>query len=314
MEMDRAQLQLARHDRQERQERLEIERMNHEFEMKKLELEFKRFELLEKGIDVSQQQKQKPIREVEADVDVDAGVDAGQVGQADDVDDAEDRAMMMTGSRQLSRGFKIQRYNADGTLVETYQGEVDTLRHFPDTTATLLKKAIKTRTIYKGFRWMFLEKEKPDNEVQEIGESKGKVKGRYGPIAVLTLDKRKIEHVFPTQKAVAEHFNFTSTSAVSQAITKNTMSRGHYIRMWDECSTDLQQAFLLRHTLPEVPPQADGHRVAKLHPGTLKPIKIYNSVGHATKVNHVASKTLRLAIESGELLQGFRWSIVDGAA
>ena len=315
MEINRIQLQ---------RQQLDVELKKYDFEMDQLQvrrlelnLEFKRYEMLEKGIDAPQQQQPLSQKSKTQQQPVSSYIEPPKVGGdgdgESDVDEADARMMMMIGSRQLAKGFKIQRYNVDGTLVETYQGEVDVLRRFPGITPALLKRAIQTQTVYKDFRWMFLSKDKSNNEVQEIGDAHGTVQDQYrlGPIAVLMLDKSRIVQVFTTQKSVAEHFKFKGNSAVSQALKRKNICRGHYLQMWDDCNTDLQEDFLSRHCLPDPPSHGSGQQVAKLHPITLKPLKIYTSYGHATRINHFGSKTLRRAIADGEMLQGFRWKVVD---
>lgn len=300
-----------------------VEMSNIQFKRQQLELEMKKLELQQQQIDL---EMKKCIMiengivlprsyENETKQDAVTGKENADLPEDNDenIDDMDARLMMMMGSRRLAKGFKIQRYKEDGTLVETYQGETDALRRFPDTTSTLLQRAISTKTLYQGFRWAHLSKDKPDDEIQEIGETQGKVSGkRTGPVALFNLDKSEIVKVFPGQKAVVAYFKFkVKSSAISQALSRGNPSCGHYLQMWSECEEDVQQAYLERNSLPEPIQYSGGKAIVKIHPVTLKPIKIYTSYNHVTKIHHFSRKTLRRAIEGEEVLQGFKWKLYE---
>lgn len=324
---ERDQIRLERDRIDMERERISMEREKTRVEQSKLDIELKKYEMAEKCVVLPPAVEQHvPVPQTTT-VEVSASpsqADEAAENQLQEIDDIEqdinesdERMMVMIGSRRVAKGHKIQRYSADGTqLLETYQGKVDVLRHFQGTTATLLNRAILTNTVYKEFRWAYLSKDKPDDTIQEIGSSEGTVEGaKHGPVAMLKPDRSRIEQVFPTQRAAAAYFSFASNSVISLALKDgNRRCGGHYFRMWDDCDEDLQQDFLARHSLPEPHKYVPGTSVVKLHPVTLKPLKIYTSYGQCTKIHHFGMRTLQKAIASGELLQGFRWKEMDGSS
>ena len=110
-----------------------------------------------------------------------------------------------------ARGPKIQIYNPDGTLVQTYDSLIEPTREhdfLPDASRNMIMSAIKNNTVYKRFRWMRLDRALPDDTVQILPATVDSIPIQKGLVAMLNLEKTRIEQVFCDQKAAAENRNF----------------------------------------------------------------------------------------------------------
>jgi phage anti-repressor protein len=290
------------------QDELEVEKQRIEVQKQQIKLDMQKCSMATNGIIIPQLSIED--QQLEHDVKKTAMLKQQPLQTFENIDEIDADRMVSIVSRQVAKGSKIQRYDENGKLLETYQGETDAIRRFPGSTSTLIKRAIETKMLYKGFRWMFLSKDRPDDEVQEVGNNTGNVIGiNFGFIAVLNLSRTMIVEVFPSQKEVAVFCKFKGTPAVSIALRKFSKSGGHYLKMWNECDEELKSVYLKYRSLPE--PYSCGVHVVKMHPITREVVKVYPSYQHATIIHHFSRKTLQRAIACDEVLHEFRWKVLE---
>lgn len=223
-----------------------------------------------------------------------------------------DPVLLYAENRQHTqvKGDKVQRYSEDGkTLLQTYESAISALRDptLDSPSRTRIHEAVKDRTVYKDYRWMFLDRSLPDDTVQILGETvEKKCDIRKGYVAMLNLDKTKIMNVFENQKEAGKDRKFKSSAAVCKSIKMGTQSGGHYFMMWYDCPEDLKMEFLTRSELPDkvVP---GGKRVAQLHPVSEEVIKVYASLMDVIKEHKFSYATLRNAIKNEFIAKGYRW-------
>lgn len=209
-----------------------------------------------------------------------------------------------------ARGDKVQRYTPDGkVLIKTYVGHTEATRDpdLPSPSANQMKIAIKNRYVYKGFRWAELDRELPDDTVQDIGETVESTQANKGLVAMLNLDKSEIVKVFCDMKDAATDRKFKGVSAISKAVRQGTQSGGHYFVMWHECSDDLKQAYLLHKQLPCLRTHVNGKMVIQLNVVSGEEVARFSSVSDVMRSMRVARQSLYHAIDSGIILKGFLW-------
>jgi hypothetical protein len=222
--------------------------------------------------------------------------------------------------RAVTRGPKVQRYSEDGVLLKTYPGILEATRdnYFsPDNAPTTgpLKKAAKNRTVYKGFRWATLDREKPDDTVQDIGETTESSIMHSGLIAGLDLTRQRIEKVFCDQKDAAEQLQLNGLGSVSTALkmandAKPRMTRGLYFRFWRDCSAEMQQDFLSRGTLPE-PRQRMGAFRVKATNSLSNESRMFTSMTAVQKELRISRATIFDCAKNGYMTaSGYRLEIV----
>ena len=212
-----------------------------------------------------------------------------------------------------SRGYKIQRYSPDGKiLLKTYPGcaEVSRDTNVDNARPKQMKMAAEGRTLYKRFRWAFLDRSLPDDTVQDIGETVESKTVQKGFVAMLNLDKTKIINVFCDMTAASEDRHFKNVAPVSKAVNKGTQSGGHYFMMWYDCPEILRTEYLIGNILPEPRTPSNGRPIEQLHPITDEVIKRFSSVSHVQKEMRIARISLNSAIENGTVIKGAKWRFV----
>lgn len=226
-----------------------------------------------------------------------------------------DPIIILTDSRKhtQSKGNKIQRYSQDGqNLIFTYESYAYAMRDTSllNITRSCLKNAIKNNTIYKDFRWMELDRSMPDNTIQILEKTLESHIIKIGYIAMLNLDKNKIEHVFCDQKAAAEHRKFNSSASISNAIKRNSISSGHYFMMWYNCEQELQNEYLKNNLLPQKRAAINNKQIEQLHPITECIIKYYSSIEDVIKEFKISRQTLKSACDFNIISKGYKWKII----
>ena len=212
-----------------------------------------------------------------------------------------------------SRGNKIQRYSPDGkTLIKTYDSFAYAMRDKDvgeSTSRGCIKNAIENKLVYKDSRWAELDRNMQDETIQEIGETVESKTVKLGYVAMLNMNKDKIVNVFCDQKAAAEDRKFSSGGAVSNAIKRESVSGGHYFKMWDNCSQELKDEFLLDNELPEKRIPINGKKIEQLHPITNQVIKVFTSFEDVIKEFRVSRQTLKSACNFDIICKGYKWKL-----
>ena len=211
---------------------------------------------------------------------------------------------------QQPHGPKVQRYTPDGSqCLRTYEGYQDACADtaLPCPTPECIKKAANEKRLYKGFRWAQLPRELPDDTFQEIGTTVEAQTARIGQVAILDLAQERIVDVFPDMTGAARNRHFKGPAPISNAVKRATPSGGHYFRMWHECAEELKDAFLKDHDLP-LKKRKGATGVVAQNEVTLAET-FFGSIAEAQRSQRVGRKSLKDALESGDMLKGFTWRL-----
>lgn len=214
--------------------------------------------------------------------------------------------------RKFTNGNKIQIYSEDGkTLIKTYQTHMDACAdpNIDAPTGGCINKAAEEKTVYKGYRWALLERDMDDNTVQDIGETVKSKKVNIGFVAMLNLDKTKIENVFSDAKDAAKDRKFKSGAPISKAIRQGTQSGGHYFQMWFDCDNTLKEEYLKNNTLPKKAVPSNGTTIQKLHPITKEVVEEFSSIGDVQKELRCGRRLIKDAVENDYVCKGFYWKV-----
>jgi prophage antirepressor-like protein len=212
------------------------------------------------------------------------------------------------------RGDKIQIYNPETKeLVKTYDCLVAVTRerdYMQDASRNMILNAIKNNTIYKNYRWLKLTRDLSDDTIQELSETVKSVCVNNGFVAMLKLDKSRIEKVFCDQIAASEDRQFKTGAAICKAIKCGTQSGGHYFKMWFDCDEQLKNEYLSREQLPSKRKTVNSISIQKLNPITKTLIKEYMSMEEVIKEYKIGRATIKKASESDYIICGFKWKII----
>ena len=171
-----------------------------------------------------------------------------------------------------------------------------------------LKNAIKNNTIYKNYRWIFVNRnEEPPAEIPETVDNNCK-SPLIKYIAMIDIKKTKILNVFSTQKEAVASRNLKSNS-FTRAISQYSISSGHYCKYFDDCPIEMRNVYLLHNKLPEKYVSVKSKTVSQICPRTNEIIKTYNSKNEVINKFQMSMLTLSKFSENGNIHNGYRWKI-----
>lgn len=181
------------------------------------------------------------------------------------------------------------------------------LKHL-EISPTPLRNASKNNTIYKGFRWLFVNRNDDSPEIiHETIENKHK-EPEIKYVAMINITQTKILEVFPNQKEAAKA-RLMKTNSFHRAIKNGSISSGHYWNYFENCSQEMQDEFLQNNTLPDKYISPCGKRVEQICPITKKVLKKYDSNREVIKQFKMSVTSLKKYSESGEIHNGYIWKI-----
>ena len=209
---------------------------------------------------------------------------------------------------------KVYQYNIDNlfTPIKEFDSPSDVERELVNLgiSPCPLRLASKNNTIYKDYRWLFLNRtnslpEKiPDTEISKHKSTSIEY------IAMIDIKKTKIMEVYASQKDAVGARNMKSRS-FTRSIQQQSISGGHYWQFFEKCSDEMKNEYLSKNKLPEKFLPKYSKTVQQIDPKTNEILKIYNSNRDVIKNFQMSSTTLKNVSESGEIHNGYIWKIID---
>lgn len=210
-----------------------------------------------------------------------------------------------------TNGRKIQKYTPYGNLVNTFSGLTNAIR--TDVSENLseggLKFAINKKIEYRGHIWVYLDKELPDNTIQDIGDNNTTI--RRIPIdfiAMLDIDNKYIINVFESQSEAAKSRHLLSTSSIYNSIKNNALCKGHHFNFFDKCTEEQKSKYLENNTLPENNRNFNSKKVKQINPITNEVMVVYNSFSDIRSKFQIGSAKIKQVINDDEVYKGYKWS------
>jgi very-short-patch-repair endonuclease len=212
--------------------------------------------------------------------------------------------------RLHSRSPKVFQFDKDTLeLVTIYDSVIDVIRNFDGTSHSALREAAKANTIYKNYRWVLQDRDiadipKPQPTVLSSNKS-------IEYIAMIDVKQTKIMEVFASQRDAAQSRNLAGFSTISRAIKNGSMSSGHYWKLFDKCSQEMQDEYLLKNSLPERFIKKNSRFVIQIDPITNKEIKRFGSITDVTLKFQMSHITLKKVSDTNEIHNGYKWKIAE---
>lgn len=207
------------------------------------------------------------------------------------------------------RGQKLQAYSIDGkTLLRTYDGPTDAMRDpvLDAPSNAGFKFAIDGNSVYRDRRWAWLARSLPNATVQEIGETSETQEPKKGFVAMLNIDKTAVVNLYGDMQDAAEDRELNSTGAISMAIKFGRChARKYFFEMWDNLTPKVQSTYA--GDLPTPRQRSNAQIISAVNTDT-GDVRRFTCIQEAVKEMHVGRVHLKAAIESGEVLRGFRWT------
>ena len=210
-----------------------------------------------------------------------------------------------------NRSPKVYQYNPDNLNepINIFDSPIDVEKTIDGISPSSLKNAAKNNTIYKSYRWLFIQRNvEPPKSISETVFNKHKSpEVRF--LAMIDIKQTKILEVFSNQKQAVEARNMKS-NGFTRAIKECSISSGHYWKYFDDCSEIMKKEFLSHSSLPEKYIPKSGKIVQQIDPKTDEVIETYHSNRDVIKKFQMSVLSLKNASELGHIHNGYKWKII----
>lgn len=149
-------------------------------------------------------------------------------------------------------GPRLQKINPENlNLVKVYESVAECIKesNFVMKRPTI-DKAVKENTIYQGYRWMYVDRDKDPNIIDNIIPTKVTKIQNIGYIAKLNNEKTEILNVYLDRKTASISNGYESSSALDNPVKNGTITKGNYYVLFDKCSSEIKDAFIEKHGEP----------------------------------------------------------------
>ena len=159
-----------------------------------------------------------------------------------------------TGFEQplVTLGPRLQQINPENlNLIKIYESVAECIKE----SNFIMKrpsidKAVKENTIYQGYRWMYVERNKDPNIIDNIIPTKVTKIQNLGYIAKLNSEKNEILNIYLDRKTAAASNGYESSSALDNPVKNGTLTKGNYYILFDKCQTEFKQTFIEKYGEP----------------------------------------------------------------
>ena len=129
-------------------------------------------------------------------------------------------------------------------------------------------------------------------------------------IAMIDIKQTKIIEVFSSQKDAALSRNLAGYSTISRAIKQNSLSSGHYWKLFNNCSEEMQNVYLKDYSLPEKFTRSTCISVSQIDPITNNELVLHKSITDVLLKFQMSRTTLKKCSNNNEIHNGYKWKIL----
>ena len=116
--------------------------------------------------------------------------------------------------------------------------------------------------------------------------------------------------VYASQKDAALARNLAGYSTISRAIKQNSISSGHYWKLFYNCSDEMRSSYLNKNKLPEKFTRTSSISVLQIDPLTNKEIMTYNTITDVLLKYQMSRITLKKCSDNNEIYKCYKWKII----
>ena len=207
-------------------------------------------------------------------------------------------------------GRKVQKYDTDKNLVETYDRIMDAMRVKQHSSYSMsgISRACEDKSVYRGFRWAYLDKNLDSDMVQDIGDTVMHHPIRSGHVATLNSERTEVHSVYRHFKELGLEQGFTGSDAVIKRMKRGaSLDDGRYIISWNDVHENIQNVWLEKNTLPVIQPNHVSIKVNRVHPDTGEVLETYATIGDVKIKFGMNGRTLRSVIAGSRTYRNFKW-------
>lgn len=155
---------------------------------------------------------------------------------------------VVTGFQEplITLGPRVQQINPDTMeLVKVYETASQLMAENRNIKRPSLAKAINANTIYCGYRWMFVERDRDANTIVNLQPTKITRIQNLGYIAKLNVDQTEILNVYLDRKTASMMNGFDTPAALDTHVKNGTIVKGHIYKLFSEC--EARTKFIEKH-------------------------------------------------------------------
>jgi len=145
---------------------------------------------------------------------------------------------------------RLQQINPETLeLIKVFEIVSEAMTEHCDIKRASLNKAVKENTVYRGFRWLLVDRELDPNIIHNILPTKPKPikEQNTGYIAQINREKTEIVNVYLDRKTACKMNGYSSTSALDIPVKNFSLSKDFYYKLYEDCNSDLKKAFIKKN-------------------------------------------------------------------
>lgn len=207
------------------------------------------------------------------------------------------------------KGRKVQKIDSENlnVLLEVYESMIYALRD-PENkgfTKSGIQAAAKNNTLYKGYRWNFVEKDEDPNVISITDTNKGNNPSIIDTIVKINSTRTKIIDTFYTKNDTAKNLNIGKVR-MKKIIENNELHNEHYYVELTKCPQELIKNYdkpinkIIRN---------NSKQIQRIDTITGEKI-IFNSLNEIYIKLGISSNTILNIIDNGKAYNGFKWDFL----
>jgi hypothetical protein len=198
-------------------------------------------------------------------------------------------------------GPRVQKINPETLhLVKAYESVTELMNEDKNIKRPSINKAVIENTIYCGFRWQLVERNLDSNIIHSLDPTKQTKVQNLGYIAQISKEQTEIINVYLDRKSAAQFNDYESSSALDNPVKNNTLSKGYYYKLYDDCEQSLIDIFEAEYGEPLLYKNGVGKYDLQN-----KLVCEYSSKYDCIKTLKMSDKTLAKALEKNVSYNGF---------
>jgi len=147
-----------------------------------------------------------------------------------------------------SVGPRLQKISADTLqIVKVYETVSECMKEDQRIKRPSVNQAALKNVVYCGFRWALVDRELDPNVLYNLQPTVKTRPQNLGYIAKLNTDKSQILNVYLDRKTAALSNGYDSSSALDTPVKNNSLTKGHYYMLYDNCADELREDFETRN-------------------------------------------------------------------
>ncbi len=211
------------------------------------------------------------------------------------------------GEQMPHLGPRVQMINPETLqLVKVYECITEVMNEKKEVKRPSINKAIEKNTIYCGYRWMTVERNRDPTIIHNLPPTKAVINKNIGYIAKLNIDKSEIMNVYIDRKTAASMNGYLSSAALDSPVSTGKSSNGFFYKLYENCDNHLKQKFQEKYGEPFLYKNGFGQFNES---GEL--VQSFSSKYECLRTLKISDKTMNKILKNKSLYNGFHYNHLE---